>query len=80
MEEQLALPGDPEVQPVPAPPVIAPVDRRERISAVDTIRGFSLLGILLMNIVSFGQGHWAYDNPHIIGGSNPLNIGVWSVL
>jgi uncharacterized protein len=59
---------------------IAPVTSQERISAVDAIRGFSLLGILLLNIVSFGEGHWAYGNPHIIGGSNPLNVGVWAVM
>jgi uncharacterized protein len=63
-----------------APAAIAPVAKRDRISAVDSIRGFSLLGILLLNIVSFGQAHWAYENPHIIGGSNPLNIGTWAVM
>src|SRR5579871_4953711 len=68
-------------QPVSiAAPPIAPVSRQERIAAVDVVRGFSLLGILLLNIVSFGQGHWAYSNPHIIGGSNPRNIAVWAIL
>jgi uncharacterized protein len=32
----------------------APVSRQERISSVDALRGFALLGILLMNITSFG--------------------------
>lgn len=78
MEEQLSVPD--QSVAVAEIPAIAPVSRQDRISAVDSIRGFSLLGILLMNIVSFGQGHWAYDDPHIIGGSNTLNIGVWAVL
>jgi uncharacterized protein len=94
MEEQLSyasepLAGDPppadppalaEIPPALRLPSIAPVARQDRISAVDAIRGFSLLGILLLNIVSFGQVHWAYENPRIVGASNPLNIGVWSVM
>ena len=85
MEEQAPVLQDSEALAEPSKlspisPIAAPVSRRERISAVDTIRGFSLLGILLLNIVSFGQGYWAYENPSIIGGSNPLNIGVWAVM
>jgi uncharacterized protein len=95
MDEQLSVIGGPEAvvaapeavpepapEPVPetTPPAIAPVTRQERLSSVDAIRGFSLLGILLLNIVSFGQAHWAYGNPHPIGGSNPLNVGVWAVM
>jgi uncharacterized protein len=96
MEEQLSITVEPEqtaalhgdlpgphseaVQTADPVAPIAPVTRQDRISAVDAIRGFSLLGILLMNIVSFGQAHWAYGNPHHIGGSNPLNIGVWAVM
>ena len=85
MDEPIPAPLEPAAlaevaQPAPAAPAIAPVSRQERISAVDTIRGFSLLGILLMNIVSFGQAHWAYDDPHVIGGSNPWNVGVWAVM
>ena len=33
-----------------------PVGGSERISSVDVLRGFSLLGILLMNITMFGLG------------------------
>ena len=87
MEEQLFRAGEPELSTeaspgaiAVAPPAIAPVERQERMSSVDAIRGFSLLGILLLNVVSLGQAHWAYDNPHPIGGSNPLNIGVWAVM
>ena len=35
---------------------IRPVDISERITAIDTLRGFALLGILLMNVVSMTTG------------------------
>src|ERR1700731_3153714 len=62
-------------QPIP----IVPVSRGERISSVDAIRGFSLLGILLMNIVSFGLPHWAYDDPSVAGGAMGPNLVAWAI-
>src|SRR6187402_2606960 len=41
----------------------APVKREERVGSVDVLRGFALLGILLMNITSFGLPGWAYAIP-----------------
>lgn len=40
-----------------------PVERAERVGSVDVLRGFALLGILLMNITSFGLPSWAYAIP-----------------
>ena len=70
---------------VSEPPVVvveesAPVAAAERISALDTLRGFALLGILLMNIVAMGMYGGAYDNPTVTGGATGLNLGVWAVL
>ena len=47
------------------PPELAtrPVERQERVASVDVLRGFALLGILLMNITSFGLPSWAYAIP-----------------
>ncbi len=46
------------------PPVqFAPVTRAERIRSLDVLRGVALMGILLMNITSFGLPSWAYDVP-----------------
>lgn len=45
----------------------------KRITAIDTLRGFALLGILLMNIMSFSMPDAAYNNPAVYGGNNFLN-------
>ena len=34
--------------------IVEPVRQDDRIASVDALRGFSLLGILLLNIASFG--------------------------
>ncbi|MFN0166395.1 MAG: DUF418 domain-containing protein [Bryobacteraceae bacterium] len=68
-ELEASLPGTP-----------APVGAGERIAAIDVLRGFALLGILLMNIVPFGLYGGAYDNPTVAGGAEGLNLAVWAVL
>jgi uncharacterized protein len=40
-----------------------PVQERERITALDVLRGVALLGILAMNIRSFSSPDAAYSNP-----------------
>jgi uncharacterized protein len=62
------------------PPAAAPTSRAERITALDTLRGFALLGILLMNIVPFGMHGAAYTDPTVTGGAAGANLAVWAVL
>lgn len=56
---------------------LPPVTRSERLAAVDTIRGFAVLGILLMNILSFGLPEDASDNPTVAGGATGINYAFW---
>ncbi len=50
---------------------------RERIINLDFIRGFALLGILVMNVIAFGLPLTATTNPSTYGIENILD---WSVL
>jgi len=53
----------------------APVEATERVEALDTVRGFALLGILLMNICSFGMPSAAEGNPTVWGGATGRTTG-----
>ncbi|MBM3768316.1 MAG: DUF418 domain-containing protein [Acidobacteria bacterium] len=56
-----------------------PVAADERIEALDVVRGFALLGILLMNICSFGMPMIGESNPRAWGGSDGANYVFWWV-
>jgi len=58
----------------------APVNQAERITSLDTLRGFALLGILLMNIVAMSMTFAAYDDPTVAGGSTGANLWVWTAM
>ena len=47
-----------------------------RITSIDTLRGFALLGILTMNIAGFSMPEAAYINPMAYGGTDMLNLSV----
>ncbi len=55
------------------PPHTAPVMRAERISSIDTLRGFALLGILVMNMDGFSGPQFFHDIP--VGLPKPAFIG-----
>jgi uncharacterized protein len=59
-----------------APPPAAPA--RQRIEALDFVRGVALFGILLMNITGFGLPD-AYTNPQNAGGATGINLVTWII-
>jgi uncharacterized protein len=63
--------------PVARQTAIAPVEKGERLSSIDALRGFALLGILVMNIVAFGLPDQAYMYPIVAGGSTGWNFVTW---
>ena len=54
-----------------------PVSAPERLTSVDVLRGFALLGILAMNIVGFRLAWPAYGNPLRGGGFEGSDRAVW---
>lgn len=54
----------------------APVRGAERILALDVLRGFAVLGILVMNVQSFAMPFAAYSNP--TGWGEPGTLGYWA--
>lgn len=75
-----ALSGQSLSNHVPENPSPGPTTQSERITALDTLRGFALLGILLMNIVDFGLYYEAYNNPTSAGGATGANLWTWAIL
>ena len=57
--------------------VPGPVPASERLVGLDVLRGFALLGILLMNIRTFGMIMAAYFFPTSYGDLTGLNLAAW---
>ncbi|MCP4901831.1 MAG: DUF418 domain-containing protein [bacterium] len=56
-----------------------PVSVSERIQSLDVLRGFAVLGILIMNIQSFSMIGAAYLNPYAYGDMSGANRLVWVI-
>jgi uncharacterized protein len=56
---------------------LGPITRQERISSLDALRGFALLGILPANVLVFGMYFAAGNDPTVAGGATGLNLASW---
>ena len=56
-----------------------PVADGNRHISIDAVRGFAVLGILLMNIVGMGMPAFAYMDPTYAGGSHGADLATWAV-
>jgi len=59
---------------------VSPVAASSRIQSLDVLRGFALLGILLMNILVFAFPFAAYTDPRIDGATEGINLAVFAVM
>lgn len=57
--------------------MLEPTQSTERIHSLDVLRGFALLGILIVNIQSFSMPDSAYQNPMSYGDFTGVNYAVW---
>ena len=51
----------------------------DRFISIDAVRGFAVLGILLMNIVGMGLPTFAYINPTYAGGHEGADLWTWGI-
>ena len=65
----------PDAEPAAARPF--PTPAAARIASIDVLRGFAVLGILVMNIQSFSMPSAAYSNPTAYGDLSGANLWVW---
>jgi uncharacterized protein len=56
---------------------LQPVTGAERIASLDVLRGFAVLGILVMNIQSFAMVDPTYFNPTVSLDLTGINLAVW---
>ena len=56
---------------------ISPVSSTDRIISLDILRGFAILGILIMNVQSFSLIEAAYLNPTAYGDLAGINKWIW---
>jgi uncharacterized membrane protein YeiB len=59
----MSVDDDPRISPPALAVEPGPVAEAERIDSLDVLRGFALLGILVMNIQAFSMIEAAYNNP-----------------
>lgn len=71
--------GDGDAGSTPSASLAEPVALTDRISSIDVLRGFALLGILVINIDLFSMSVAVMQNPPVMGGFSGLDFASWRV-
>jgi len=58
----------------------APVSQQERIVILDSLRGFAILGILLMNIPSFALPPPVHHDPSVLNEWGTIDFTTWQIV
>jgi uncharacterized protein len=58
---------------------LGPITQEERISSLDALRGYALLGILPANVLIFGMYFAAANDPTVAGGATGLDLASWAL-
>ncbi len=74
-----ARPATEAVAPSQPAELAGPITAPQRIVSLDVLRGFAVLGILVMNIQSFSMPGAAYMNPSAYGDLEGANYWVWYI-
>src|SRR5262249_55063164 len=70
----------PDLEPFEPIPADGPIAGGDRIGSLDTLRGVGILGILVVNILTFGLPAAGAQNPvHDFGDFSPPNLVAWFV-
>ncbi len=77
IEETASSPSLADGNSIPAGEKATPTTQAERIVAIDVLRGFALLGILIMNIRMFASVFASYGNPTVSVDGTGNHRWVW---
>ena len=76
----VSITSSPDLPATPEAPPATLVPTRDRVTAIDALRGVAVLGILTVNILSFGLPGAAEEDPTVAGGVREADITTYEIV